>query len=86
MFSDERIRSRSGFRVPMLILGLSMTLIYLFLGLYILWGYDRMPWMPTEFRAAILRIPEEFRNIFAGMLLVYGIYRAWRVYMDVKNP
>jgi hypothetical protein len=27
-------------------------------------------------------IPTEFRNIFAVMLLGYGVFRGWRVYSD----
>jgi hypothetical protein len=82
MFSDERIRSQSGFRWPMLILGLAMTLIYVLLGLYILWGYKSFTWVPSEIRLGVARIPDEFRNIFAIMLLIYGSYRGWRVYSD----
>lgn len=82
MFSDERIRSQSGFRWPMLILGLAMTLIYILLGLYILWGYKSFYWVPAEIRLGVARIPDEFRTIFAIMLLIYGSYRGWRVYSD----
>lgn len=70
MSSDERIR-RSGVRIPMLILGAAITLIYFGLGGYLLLDPTFLPQIPTE-----------FRNIFAVLLLVYGFYRGWRTYAD----
>jgi len=58
-------------RIPMLILGSVMTLIYLGLGAVLLLDQSFFP-----------GISSEFRNIFAVLLLVYGAYRGWRVYAD----
>jgi hypothetical protein len=71
MSSDNPIRNRNAARMPMLILGFSMTAFYVVLGSWILLD-----------KTFLAYIPAEFRNIFAGMLLVYGIYRGWRVYAD----
>jgi len=71
MSSDDRIRNRRTARMPMLILGLSMTAFYVVLGAWLLLDKSFLSYIPTE-----------FRNIFAGMLLVYGTYRGWRVYAD----
>lgn len=69
--SDERVRRQNAIRMPMLILGLVFTVTYLGLGAYIL--------LTPSFLADL---PSEYRNIFAGMLLVYGAYRGWRIYSD----
>lgn len=71
MSTDERIRNRRTLWSPLIILGFVMTLIYFFLGAYLLLDKSFLP-----------GIPGEFRNIFAVMLLVYGGYRGWRVYAD----
>lgn len=71
MATDDRIRNRRNFRSPLLIIGLTMTLVYLCLGIYI--------WIEKSFLPGI---PSEFRNIFAGMLIMYGIFRGWRIYQD----
>ncbi|MCC7465932.1 MAG: hypothetical protein IT261_06675 [Saprospiraceae bacterium] len=71
MSTDDRIRKRRSFRMPLLILGISMTLFYLGLGAWLLLDKSFLP-----------DIQVEFRNIFAIMLLVYGSYRGWRVYAD----
>lgn len=71
MSTDERIRKRRNFRMPLLILGLSMTAFYLGLG----------SWLLLD-KSFLADIQLEFRNIFAIMLLVYGVYRGWRVYVD----
>lgn len=73
MSSDERIRNRRNFRTPMIILGVAMTLFYLILGSMLLLQKNFLP-----------TIPETFRNIFAVMILVYGVYRGWRVYADLN--
>ncbi|GEM_PF-908877 len=73
MSTDERIRNRRNFRTPMIILGVAMTLFYLVLGSMLL---IQKSFLPT--------IPETFRNIFAVMILVYGVYRGWRVYADLN--
>ncbi|MFN0215606.1 MAG: hypothetical protein ACKVT2_15220 [Saprospiraceae bacterium] len=69
MSSDERIRNKA--RLPMLILGLSMTTFYVVLGSWLLLDQAFLSYIPTE-----------FRNIFAIMLIIYGTYRGWRVYSD----
>ncbi len=69
---DQRREQRARLaRLPMLILGFTMTVIYLGLGSVLLLDHSFFPGIPTE-----------FRNIFAVMLLVYGAYRGWRVYSD----
>jgi cytochrome c biogenesis protein CcdA len=55
----------------MLLIGIAMTTFYVVLGALLLFVKDFLPDVRTE-----------FRNIFAGMLIVYGIYRGWRVYAD----
>lgn len=69
--TDDRIRNRRDFRNPMLILGAAMTLFYIALGSYILANKSFLP-----------AIPADFRTVFAVLLLIYGIYRGWRVYSD----
>jgi len=71
MSTDERIRKRKSFKLPLIILGVSMTIFYFVIGSLLL--FDK------NFLAGI---QVEFRNIFAVMLLVYGAYRGWRVYAD----
>ena len=71
MSTDERLRRSRFIRNPMLLLGFAMTAIYIGLGGYLLLDKSFLPGIPTE-----------FRNIFAGMLLIYGTYRGWRVYAD----
>ena len=71
MSTDDRIRKRRNFRMPLLILGLSMTAFYLGLG----------SWLLLD-KSFLADIQLEFRNIFATILLIYGIYRGWRVYAD----
>jgi hypothetical protein len=65
---EQRARAN---RMPMLILGATMTIIYIILGAMLLLDKTLFPGIPTE-----------FRNIFAIMLLLYGAYRGWRVYSD----
>jgi hypothetical protein len=74
MSTDERIRNRPNFRTPLLILGIAMTFFYIVLGSLLLLKKDFLP-----------TIPDTFRNIFAVMILVYGSYRGWRVYADLKQ-
>lgn len=71
MSTDDRIRNRRNFRSPMLILGIALTLFYLVLGTWLL--------ADKNFLAGI---PVEFRNIFAITVLIYGVFRGWRVYND----
>jgi len=74
MSSDERIRKRQNFRNPMIILGATMTILYIGLGALLLLQESFLP-----------KIPADFRNIFAVMVLVYGTYRGWRVYADYNK-
>ncbi len=55
----------------MLILGFAMTIIYFALGAWLLLDKTAMP-----------EIPDDFRKVFAVMLLIYGTYRGWRVWAD----
>ncbi len=71
MSTDDRIRKRRGFRAPMLIFGISMTVFYIVLGLWLL--------LDKNF---ITGIPIEFRQAFGVLVLIYGGFRGWRVYVD----
>lgn len=57
----------------MLIFGSAMTIFYLFLGGMLLFQKSFLPTVPIE-----------FRSIFAVMLIIYGAYRGWRVYADLR--
>jgi hypothetical protein len=48
-----------------------MTVFYLAMGIYLL--------LEKKFLAYL---SSDLRNIFAGMLLIYGVYRGYRVYAD----
>ena len=71
MSSDDRIRQSGAFRNPMLILGIVMTIFYVGLGAFILLN-----------RAFLAHIQLEFRQAFAVMLIIYGVYRGWRTYAN----
>lgn len=71
MASDDRIRK--SVRLPLLIVGGVMTLFYLSLGSAILF-------IPTFLQ----KIPDQFRTVFGTLLIVYGLYRGWRIYADSK--
>ena len=71
MSSDDRIRKRRSFRNPMLLMGLVMTAFYIVLGSGLLF-----------FKTFLPEIPVDFRTVFAIMLLIYGLYRGWRVWAD----
>lgn len=71
MSSDERIRKKINFRNPMLIVGFLMTVFYLVLGGMLLLDQTFLP-----------GVSEDFRKIFAAMVLLYGSYRGWRVWVD----
>jgi amino acid permease len=71
MSTNDRVRNSRGFRNPMLILGVVMTAFYVILGSLLLFVKSFLPEVGTD-----------FRNIFAAMLIIYGIYRGWRVYAD----
>ncbi len=73
MFSDDRIRRKKAVRMPLLILGASMTIIYIALGSWLFLDPSFLPGIQTE-----------FRNIFAVMLLVYGVFRGWRFWQDYR--
>lgn len=74
MSTDDRIRKRRSFRNPMIILGAVMTIFYIGLGALLLLYSNFLP-----------KIPSDFRNVFAIMILVYGTYRGWRVYADYNK-
>ncbi len=57
--------------MPLLILGISMTVFYIGLG----------TWLLAD-KSFLSGIPTDFRDIFAIMILLYGSYRGWRVYTD----
>jgi len=71
MSTDERIRKRRSLRNPLIIMGAAMALFFVFFGAYLLIDKAFLP-----------EIPIEFRNIFAVMVLLYGIFRGWRVYSE----
>lgn len=73
MFSDDRIRRKKAVKQPLLILGAAMTLIYIGLG--------AMLFLNPQFLSGI---QTEFRDIFATMLLVYGVFRGWRFWQDYR--
>jgi uncharacterized membrane protein HdeD (DUF308 family) len=75
MHSDHRVRKRASFRLPMLVLGVVMTLIYVVLGAMLLLNKSFLPYIESN-----------LRNIFAVLLLIYGVYRGWRVYADHLKP
>lgn len=68
---DHREQRARRTRLPMLILGFTMTLVYIGLGAMLLAD-----------QSFFSGISGEFRNIFAVLLLLYGAYRGWRVYSD----
>ena len=61
--------SRSGLSNFNLIIGMVMTLVYIGLGAVILMKSDFLP-----------NLPANFRNIFAAVLIVFGLLRAFRTY------
>ncbi|MBK8965621.1 MAG: hypothetical protein R3D58_23000 [Saprospiraceae bacterium] len=71
MSTNERLRSRSSIRTPIVIFGTAMTLFYLGMGTYLFIDKSFLP-----------GIPADFRSVFAGLLLIYGIYRGYRLYAD----
>jgi hypothetical protein len=71
MHTDERVRNRRSFRQPMFLIGIAMTVFYICLGGLLLLNKNFLP-----------NISEQFRNIFAAMVLIYGTYRGWRFYAD----
>lgn len=73
MSTDERIRNRRTLKTPLLIFGIVMTVFYVGLGTWLLMS-------PGAFPA----ISQEFQNIFAVMLILYGIYRGWRSWADLR--
>ncbi|MBK8923298.1 MAG: hypothetical protein IPM81_17600 [Saprospirales bacterium] len=71
MSTQDRLRNRRVLRTPMLIFGIAMTAFYLILGAYLFFDKSFLPGIQTE-----------FRNIFAALLVLYGLYRGWRIYAD----
>lgn len=68
-YSDDRIKKR--IRLPLIITGVVMVLFYFGMGLYILFN-----------PSFLYKIPKDYRTLFASLLLIYGAYRSWRLYMD----
>lgn len=71
MDTNDRLRKRSSIRTPMIIFASAMTVFYLGLGSYLFLDKSFLP-----------GIPADFRNIFAGLLIIYGLYRGYRIYSD----
>ncbi|MBN8684645.1 MAG: hypothetical protein J0L99_18485 [Chitinophagales bacterium] len=71
MSTDQRIRSRKAFRQPMAVIGICMTVFYIGFGSFLLL-YPNL----------ISAYPAFIQQLFAAMLLVYGVFRGWRVYND----
>ena len=73
MSTDDRLRKQNAIRRPMLIFGIAMTAFYLIMGTYLFID-----------KTLLSGIPSDFRNIFAGLLVLYGLYRGYRIYVDHK--
>ncbi len=73
MSTDERIRNRRSLKSPLLILGIVMTIFYVGLGAWLFMTPGALP-----------AISPEFQNIFAVMLIIYGVYRGWRSWADLR--
>lgn len=71
MSTNDRIRKSRNFRNPMLLIGVTMTSIFVIMGCLLLFV--------ERFFPDVQGAP---RNIFAVVLIVYGVYRGWRVYAD----
>lgn len=71
MSTDDRIRNRRSLRNPLMIIGAVMAIFFVCFGAYLLID-----------KTFLTRIPAEFRNIFAVMILLYGVFRGWRVYSE----
>jgi hypothetical protein len=71
MSTDERIRNDRNYRRSMILMGGIMTLFYLTLGSLLLL---RIVILPADLI--------QFQNIFAALLLIYGGYRGYRLYID----
>lgn len=69
--TQERLRRRHGFRFAMSVFSITMTLFYLGLGAFLLLDKTFLSYLPSE-----------LRNIFAVMVIVYGLYRGWRAVTD----
>ena len=57
------------YQKSMMVVGVMMTLVYLGLAAFIFLYGDRFT-----------AIPKEFKPVFASILLMYGIFRGWKVY------
>lgn len=71
MSSNDRIRNSRRFRSPMLIIGITMTSVFVVMGCLLLFVKGFLP-----------EVTGPSRNIFGGVLIIYGVYRGWRVYDD----
>jgi FtsH-binding integral membrane protein len=65
---------RNGLKKTYLIFGISMTLVFIALGASILLKSDFFP-----------RLPLEYRSMFAWVLIVYGLFRAFRIYQNYSK-
>ncbi len=64
-------RNRATIRSTMLLMGLLMIILFIGLGAYIL------------FNPAFAKVINgQYRPLFGGMLILYGLYRSWRIYVD----
>ena len=59
----------------MFYIGLSMTVFYIILGIWLLLDPSFLP-----------GVPRDFRNIFTAMVLIYGVFRGWRVWAVAYLP
>jgi hypothetical protein len=59
---------------PLDIFGIFMVVIYIVAGLYIIFG------------RTFYYVPSEIRTIFGIFLILYGIFRGARIYINLKNP
>jgi hypothetical protein len=72
----SQARVRRQIQSPMRLLGIVMTIIYVALGAYMFfYGAARYPDVLTP----------EYAQLFGGMLIVYGLYRGWRVRSDFSD-
>jgi hypothetical protein len=59
----------------MFYIGLAMTVFYIILGIWLLLDPSFLP-----------GVPRDFRSIFTAMVLIYGVFRGWRVWADYGRP
>ena len=69
--THDRLKKKRG--NPMMIFGSAMTLFYLGLGSTLMINNSFLPSFTSE-----------FRPIFAVMLIIYGLYRGYRLFVDSR--